>query len=72
MSRLVSVFVVWATVLLLGTLAPVAAGGFPIRPHQHFGGLVNGSRANAAVRMACFGAIQPGRPDTRWLVRRST
>ena len=32
----------------------------PIRPHQYFNGLVNGSSGNAVIRMACFGPIRPG------------
>ena len=47
---------------VLGTRTAVASGQ-PIKPHQYFIGLVNGStgRPNPAViQMACFGAIMPG------------
>jgi hypothetical protein len=60
MSRFVSVGIPLAVVLLVGAFTRLATAGFPIRPHQHFGGLVNGRRANAVVRMACFGPIRPG------------
>ena len=47
---------------LLGAPRAVASGQ-PIKPHQYFIGMVNGStgRPNPVViRMACFGAITPG------------
>ena len=47
-------------VVVIVAFAGVATAGFPIMPHQQFGGLVNGNRANATVRMACFGPIRPG------------
>jgi hypothetical protein len=40
-----------------------ASAAAPIRPHQHFVGLINGSTGTpqpATIRMACFGPIQPG------------
>ena len=60
MSRLAIVLIASAVVVLLGAFGGVATAGFPIMPHQPFGGLVNGRRANAIVRMACFGPIRPG------------
>ena len=60
MFRLGSAVAVSVVVVLVAALTGVAAAGFPIRPHQHFGGLVNGRSANVTVAMACFGPIRPG------------
>lgn len=46
----------------LGGLQALAAST-PVRPHQHFVGLINGSTgrpAPATIRMSCFGPIVPG------------
>ena len=63
MSRIITVLLVSAVVVLgeaFGTVAGASCDSSVIRPHQNFGGLVNGSRASATVRMACFGPIRPG------------
>jgi hypothetical protein len=42
---------------------PASAGGPPVRPHQHFIGLINGRTGRShrvVIQMACFGAIRPG------------
>lgn len=50
-----------AMTLLIGICASsVVAQSKPIRPHQRFYGLVNGSSGSAVIRMGCFGPIQPG------------
>src|SRR5271165_3243871 len=50
-------------ITLFGSTA-IAAGQVqdpvPIGPNQSFVGLVNGSRSNAVIEMACFGPSQPG------------
>jgi hypothetical protein len=59
MRRLASL--VAAIAVLAGICAStVVAQSKPIRPHQRFYGLVDGSSGSAVIRMACFGAIQPG------------
>jgi hypothetical protein len=45
---------------VLGLWAGAAGAASPIRSHQHFNGLVNGSSGSATIGMACFGPIQPG------------
>lgn len=62
-SRVAGIAVVLAALALASTGPHASAAGAPIKPHQYFVGLVNGSagRPNAAViRMACFGALTPG------------
>jgi hypothetical protein len=50
-----------AVAVLTGLAAStVLADSKPIRPRQHFYGLVNGSTGPATIGMACFGPIQPG------------
>ena len=50
-----------AVAVLIGIFAStVIAQSKPIRPHQGFSGLVNGSSDSAVIRMACFGPIRPG------------
>jgi hypothetical protein len=52
---------VTAVAVLTGICAStVVAHAKPIRPHQGFYGVVNGSSETTAIRMACFGAIRPG------------
>jgi hypothetical protein len=59
MRRIASL--VAAVAVLTGICAStVVAQSKPIRPHQRFYGLVNGSSGNTVIRMACFGPIQPG------------
>ena len=60
MSRQVSVFFGSAVPVVVVAFAGAATAGFPIMPHQQFGGLVNGRGANATVALACFGASRPG------------
>jgi len=57
--------VVLASVCAAATLGMATFGLHPPRqgrvvPNVEFGALVNGSSANAVVRMACFGAVHPG------------
>ena len=40
---------------------PAAASTSPIRPNQHYIGLVNGKHAGAVIYVACPGPIFPGR-----------
>jgi hypothetical protein len=46
---------------VLGTGASTAAAGAPIKPHQHFSGLVNGSDATPVVYTVCGGPTWTGR-----------
>jgi hypothetical protein len=41
--------------LLVGLIAVPAAAQAPIRPNQHFAGIVNGKRTDAVVRTVCPG-----------------
>lgn len=50
-----------AVLALFGVQAGVAAAGSPIRPDQHFAGLVNGTNRNVVVDTVCAGPIWPGR-----------
>ena len=56
MSRVV--LAVLLTTVVLGT---AATGAQPIRPHQHFAGVVNGKKKNAVVYTACGGPTWEGR-----------
>jgi hypothetical protein len=50
-----------AVVLVLPTATATASAQKAIGPNQHFVGLVNGSKANAEVRVVCGGPIYSGR-----------
>jgi hypothetical protein len=50
-----------AVVLVLPTATGTAVAQKAIGPNQHFVGLVNGSKANAEVRVVCGGPIYSGR-----------
>jgi hypothetical protein len=63
MVRQLAVAVAIGVVALFGSAAVAFAqvqDPVPIRPNQSFVGLVNGSRSNAVIEMACFGPSQPG------------
>lgn len=57
--RVVVVALICALSAALGPAA--AAGESPIRPDQHFVGLVNGKSENAVVYVACAGPVVPDR-----------
>jgi hypothetical protein len=50
-----------AAAVLSGSGAGIAAAQQPIRPGQHFIGLVNGSHVDPEVTVVCPGPIYPGR-----------
>jgi hypothetical protein len=50
-----------AVVLVLPATTATAIAQKAIGPNQHFVGLVNGSKANAEVRVACGGPVYSGR-----------
>jgi hypothetical protein len=63
MIRRLAVGVAIGAIALFGSAAVAAAqvqDPVSIGPNQSFVGLVNGSRSNAVIEMACFGPSQPG------------
>jgi hypothetical protein len=51
-----------AACVATGTI-PAAATSPPVRPHEHFIGLINGRTGHphrVVIQMACFGAVRPG------------
>jgi hypothetical protein len=58
--RTLTALLVTVTIVLVSVSAAGAAGK-PIRPHQHYLGLVNGQHSNAIIYVACAGPSYEGR-----------
>ncbi len=63
MRHVVRLLLVGALLLpsVSGVVATPAAASAPIKPHQHFYGLVNGGKNTPVVYTVCAGPIWPGR-----------